>query len=56
VTSCLEVKRIYDLCQYIFSGEGEYVLDIHYVFSQNLNRYHQKRQTLLYIVDFPEVW
>jgi hypothetical protein len=26
VPSCLEVKRVYDVCQYIFSGEGEYAL------------------------------
>jgi hypothetical protein len=34
VSSCLEVKRVYDVCQYIFSDEGEYVLDMHYIFSQ----------------------
>ena len=29
-----EVKRVYDVCQYIFSGEEEYALDMHYIFSQ----------------------
>ena len=35
VSSYSEVKRVYDVCQYIFSGEGEYVLDMHYIFSQH---------------------
>ena len=30
-----KVKRVYDVCQYIFSGEGEYVLGMHYIFSQH---------------------
>ena len=34
VPSCLEVRRVYDVSQYIFSSEGEYVLDMHYIFSQ----------------------
>ncbi len=34
VPSYLEVKRVYDVCQYIFSGEGEYALDMHYIFFQ----------------------
>jgi hypothetical protein len=38
VPSCLEVKRVYDVCQYIFSGEGEYALDIHHIFSQQKDR------------------
>jgi hypothetical protein len=28
------VKRVYDVYQYIFSGEGEYVLDVHHIFSK----------------------
>ncbi len=32
--TCHLVRRVYDVCQYIFSGEGEYTLDIHYIFSQ----------------------
>ncbi len=35
MSSCLEVKRVYDVCRYIFSGEGEYVLDMYHIFSQN---------------------
>jgi hypothetical protein len=31
VTSYSEVKRVYGVYQYIFSGEGEYVLDMHHV-------------------------
>ena len=33
VPSYSEVKRVYDVCQYIFSGEGEYALDMHYIFA-----------------------
>jgi hypothetical protein len=36
VPSYSEVKRVYDVCQYIFSGEGEYALDMHYIFSQHI--------------------
>jgi hypothetical protein len=32
VPSYSEVKRVYDVYQYIFSGEGEYVLDIYTIF------------------------
>jgi hypothetical protein len=32
VPSHSEVKRVYDVCQYMFSGEGEYVSDMHYIF------------------------
>jgi hypothetical protein len=28
------VKRVYDVYQYIFSGEGEHVVDMHHIFSQ----------------------
>ena len=29
------MKRVYGVYQYIFSGEGEYALDIHHIFSQH---------------------
>jgi hypothetical protein len=35
VSSYSEVKRVYGVYQYIFSGEGEYALDIHHIFSQH---------------------
>jgi hypothetical protein len=31
-------RRVYDVYQYIFSGEGEYVLDMHHIFSQQSTR------------------
>jgi hypothetical protein len=34
VSSYSEVKRLYNVYQYIFSGEGEYELDMRYIFSQ----------------------
>jgi hypothetical protein len=37
VTSYSEVKKVYDVYQYIFSGEGEYVLDIYHIFSQDVS-------------------
>ena len=27
-------SSLYDVCQYTFSGEGEYALDMHHIFSQ----------------------
>jgi hypothetical protein len=30
------VKRVYDVHQHIFSDEGEYVLDMHHIFSQHV--------------------
>ncbi len=35
VPSYSEVKRVYDVHQYIFSGEGEYALNMHHIFSQH---------------------
>ena len=36
VPSYSGVKRVYDVYQYIFSGEGEYVLDMDHIFSHHL--------------------
>ena len=45
VSSYSEVKRLYNVYQYIFSGEGEYASDMHHIFSQQEGiRKNQKRE------------
>jgi hypothetical protein len=32
-----EVKRVYDVYQYVCSAQGEYALDMHHTFSQHIS-------------------